>query len=135
MCNLFGEIKIIYLFYVGRSGDELCTPVQILGPVSMLLMLVFFFIGIVCIGVTIIVRAVIITRTKGCGLWVLAFIYGTLYHVAVTPMRWADDVARKIAQEVEQRMMEESERTAGEIYPINKNFKWLGMRLSHSGKY
>ena len=91
------------------------------GPVSMMLILVFFIIGGLRICVTLIVRAIIIARTKGCGIWILAAVYGTIYQIVITPMRWADEVAQKIAHEVEDRMIDESERPPEEeMYPMKR---------------
>ena len=91
------------------------------GPVSMLLVVIFFIIGALRICLTLVIRAIIIARTRGCGVWVLAAVYGTIYHVVVTPMRWADDVAKKIAHDVEDRMIDEAERPPEEeMYPMKR---------------
>ena len=91
------------------------------GPVSMMLILIFFIIGALRICVTLIVRTIIIARTKGCGIWILAAVYGTIYQIVITPMRWADNVAKKIAHEVEDRMIDEAERPPEEeMYPMKR---------------
>ena len=53
---------------------------------------------------TLLVKAVILTRKKGCGVWVLAAVWGTLYQLIFTPIRWADSTAGKMAKDVELRM-------------------------------
>ena len=55
-----------------------------------------------------------ITRARGCGVWVLAAIWGTLYQLVITPIRWADDTAGRMAKDVEQRM----EAEAGSVCEI-----------------
>ena len=91
------------------------------GPVSMLLVVIFFIIGALRICLSLVIRAIIIARTRGCSVWILAAVYGTIYHIVVTPMRWADDVAKKIAHDVEDRMIDEAERPPeDETYPMKR---------------
>ena len=90
------------------------------GPVTMLLLLVIFIVGFVRIGITILVRAIIITKARGCGPWILASIWGTLYSLALSPVRWADEAARRIAEDVEQKMVNEAELDDREVYPMRQ---------------
>ena len=46
---------------------------------------------------------------RGCGVWVLAAVWGTLYQLVITPIRWADDTAGRMAKDVEWRMEQEAE--------------------------
>ena len=85
---------------------------RIFGPISMLLLMLFFIIGITRILLTIIVRAVIITRARGCGPWIFAAVWGTVYHIMLTPVKWADDTARHIAENVGQQMENEAKEDA-----------------------
>ena len=93
---------------------------RVFGPISMLLLLLFFVVGITRITLTIIVRAIIITRARGCGPWILAAVWGTVYHVLITPVRWADSTARNIAEEVGHQMDVEAADTSGEVYPVKQ---------------
>jgi hypothetical protein len=93
---------------------------RVFGPVSMLLLLLFFIVGVTRITLTIIVRAVIITRARGCGPWILAAVWGTVYHVLITPVRWADNTARNIAEEVGHQMEVEATDESGEVYPVKQ---------------
>ena len=86
----------------------------------MLLLMLFFIIGITRIFLTIIVRAVIITRARGCGPWIFAAVWGTVYHVLITPVRWADDTARHIAENVGQQMEDEATASDDEVYPTGQ---------------
>ena len=61
---------------------------RVFGPISMLLLMLFFIIGITRIFLTIIVRAVIITRARGCSPWIFAAVWGTVYHILLTPVKW-----------------------------------------------
>ena len=84
----------------------------------MLLLMLFFIIGITRIFLTIIVRAVIITRARGCGPWIFAAVWGTVYHIMLTPVKWADDTARHIAENVGQQM--ENEANDDSVYPTGQ---------------
>ena len=75
------------------------------GPISMLLLLVVFIVSMVRIVVTVMVREIIFTRTQGCGPWIFASTWGTLYSLALSPIRWADEATRRIAEDVEQKMV------------------------------
>ena len=81
----------------------------------MLFILVIFVFGLVRLVTTLLIRTVIITKKKGCGVWVLAVVCGTLYQLIITPIRWVDSTAGKIAREVELRMKQEAEELF--LYP------------------
>jgi hypothetical protein len=40
--------------------------------------------------VTVLARVVVIVRYKGCGLWVLTALWGTLFQLAISPFSWMD---------------------------------------------
>ena len=84
----------------------------------MLFILVIFIVGLVRLVGTLLVRAVVITRKKGCGVWVFATVWGTLYQLVITPFRWADNTAEQMARDVEMKMTQESEEPF--IYPRRK---------------
>ena len=42
-------------------------------------------------------------------MWVLEAVWGTLYQLVITPIRWADDTAGRMAKDVERRMEHEAE--------------------------
>ena len=81
----------------------------------MLFILVIFVVGLVRLVATQLIRTVIITKKKGCGVWVLAAVWGTLYQLIITPIRWADSTAGKMAKDVEMRMKQEAEEPF--LYP------------------
>ena len=81
----------------------------------MLFILVIFVVGLVRLVATLLVRTIIITKKKGCGVWVFAAVWGTLYQLIITPIRWADSTAGKMAKDVELRMNQEAEEPF--LYP------------------
>ena len=88
---------------------------RLFGPLSMLFILVIFVVGLVRLVTSLLIRTVIITKKKGCGVWVLAAVWGTLYQLIITPIRWADSTAGKMAKNVELRMKQEAEEPF--LYP------------------
>ena len=81
----------------------------------MLFILVIFVVGLIRLVATLLIRMVIITKKKGCGVWVLAAVWGTLYQLIITPIRWADSTPGKMAKDVEMRMKQEAEEPF--LYP------------------
>ena len=61
---------------------------RLFGPLSMLFILVIFVVGLVRLVATLLIRTIIITKKKGCGVWVFAAVWGTLYQLTITPIRW-----------------------------------------------
>ena len=107
---------------------------RIFGPISMLLLMLFFIIGVTRIFLTIMVRAVIITRAHGCGPWIFAAVWGTVYHILITPVRWADDTARHIAENVSQQMEDEATASSNEVYPIGQLRRAKARALAAMGR-
>ena len=105
---------------INMVGLSFIPLYRFFGPVSMLILLVVFIVGFVRIAVTILVRAVIITKARGCGPWILASIWGTLYSLALSPVRWADEAAKRIAKDVEQKMVNEASLENRDVYPMRQ---------------
>jgi hypothetical protein len=53
---------------------------RFLGSVSMIIILVLFFVGITRLTITVLFRAIVLGRTRGCGLWILAAFLGFWCH-------------------------------------------------------
>ena len=107
--------KELMLDHVGWSFIPLY---RLFGPLSMLFILVIFVVGLIRLTVTLLIRTIVITRKKGCGVWVFAAVWGTLYQLVITPIRWADNTAEQMARDVEMRMNQEAEEPF--IYPRRK---------------
>ena len=88
--SLGDKAKDIMLDHMGWSFIPLY---RLFGTLSMLFILVIFVVGLVRLVATLLIRTVIITKKKGCGVWVLAAVWGTLYQLIITPIRWADSTA------------------------------------------
>ena len=109
---------------------------RLFGPLSMLFILIIFVVGLVRLVATLLVRTIIITKKKGCGVWIFAAVWGTLYQLIITLIRWADNTAGKMAKDVELRMNQKAEepflyprlqiaKAKGEAKPIYKRAQEL----------
>ena len=74
--SLGDRAKDMMLDHVGWSFIPLY---RLFGPLSMLFILVIFVVGLVRLVATLLIRTVIITKKKGCGVWVLTAVWGTMY--------------------------------------------------------
>jgi apolipoprotein N-acyltransferase len=50
--------------------------------------------------VTVLLRVVIIVRCKGCRIWVLTALSGTLFQLAISPFSWVDAAMRAYEYEL-----------------------------------
>jgi hypothetical protein len=90
---------------------------RIIGPASMIVIFVLFFVGMTRIAITILFRAVVLGRTRGCGYWVMAAFFGCIFQVIISPLQWADNTAKRLAEKVERGMVEGAEDAQGNNYP------------------
>ena len=110
--SLGDRAKDMMLDHVGWSFIPMY---RLFGPLSMLFILVIFVVGLVRLVTALLIRTVIITKKKGCGVWVLTAVWGTLYQLIITPITWADSTAGRMAKDVELRMKQEAEEPF--LYP------------------
>ncbi len=73
-------------------------------------MMALFFLGLLRMVLEVFVRAIVIARIRGCGLWLLAALWGTMFQVAIAPARWAFEVGGDMAGRVRQQMEDEATR-------------------------
>jgi hypothetical protein len=60
--------------------------------------------------VTIFLRVAIILRYRGCGVWILAAFWGTLFQLAVSPFNWIDRVMEEMGEKEGRMLSEEASR-------------------------
>jgi hypothetical protein len=90
---------------------------RIIGPASMIIIFILFFVGVTRLVFTVLFRAIVLGRTKGCGYWIMAAFFGCVYQIVISPLQWADNTARRIAEKVERGMIEGAE----DGYEANEN--------------
>jgi hypothetical protein len=54
--------------------------------------------------ITILIRVIVIVRYRGCGLWVLIAVWGTLFQLAVSPFTWVDAAMGEVGDQFGQMM-------------------------------
>jgi hypothetical protein len=91
---------------------------RFLGPVSMIVILVMFFVGISRLLFTILFRAIVLGRHKGCGFWIFAAFVGCAYQVIISPIQWADRKAQEIAEKIKLGMVDCAEDEVKDIKEV-----------------
>ena len=92
----------------------------IFGPPAITIVFIIFSVGLVKLVLTITIRAVAILKARGCGLWILAAFYGTLFQLVLVPVRWAGKVAEDVGDRVGDGMELEAnkQKTTTHTYPL-----------------
>ncbi len=88
----------------------------ILGPLTITVLFIMAAVGVLKLILTIFLRALTISRTKGCGVWVFAALWGTCFQVLMLPIDAAIGAAEKVGQKVAATMEAEA-RTNEALYP------------------
>ncbi len=60
--------------------------------------------------VTIFLRLAIILRYRGCGVWILAAFWVTLFQLAVSPFNWINKVKEEVGEKVGRMLNKETSR-------------------------
>jgi hypothetical protein len=90
---------------------------RFIGLASMIVILILFFVGITRLVFTVLFRAVVLGCTRGCGYWIMAAFFRSVYQILITPLQWADDTAKGLAERVERSMVEGAEDSPPRNYP------------------
>ena len=57
---------------IDHVGWSFIPLYRIFGPLSMLFIMLIFVVGLLRFVITLLIRMIVITRARGCGVWVLA---------------------------------------------------------------
>jgi hypothetical protein len=82
--------------------------------------------------VTVLLREVIIVRCKGCGIWVLTALWGTLFQLAISPFSWVDTAMEGVGVRVGQMMETEATREPEEEGTRKKSMSLEDLRKRYS---
>jgi hypothetical protein len=66
-------------------GYHLVPMYRVIGPRAAVALLVLFQVNILRMLLDIVIRAIAITRIRGCGWWLMGAFWGTFFQVAVAP--------------------------------------------------
>ncbi len=105
---------------------------RVVGPMIFFLSLMLLVWGGLSLAVTILVRIIVIVRYKGCGLWVLTALWGTLFQLAISPFSWMDAGMEGVGVRVGQMMEVEAAREPEEEKPKRRSLSVEDLRRRYS---
>jgi hypothetical protein len=83
---------------------------KVVGPMIFFFSLMLLVWGAFRLMVTVMIRVIVIVRCKGCGIWVLTALWGTLFQLAISPFSWMDAAMEGVGERVGQMMETEANR-------------------------
>jgi hypothetical protein len=94
---------------------------RVIGPMIFFLSLLLLVWGGLRLVVTVFLRVAIIIRYRGCRVWVLTALWGTLFQLVVFPFNWIDGVMQDVGRRV--GMMLESKAIHGPMADEGTDWK------------
>jgi hypothetical protein len=82
--------------------------------------------------VTVMIRVIVIVRCKGCGIWVLTALWGTLFQLAISPFSWMDTAMEGVGERVGQMMETEADREPKEEKSRRRAISMEDLRRKYS---
>jgi hypothetical protein len=82
--------------------------------------------------VTVLIRVIVIVRCKGCGIWVMTALWGTLFQLAISPFTWMDAAMEGVGERVGQMMETEADREPEEESPKRRALSMEDLRRKYS---
>jgi hypothetical protein len=95
-------------FIIDFVGASFFPLYSVVGPMIFFVSFMLLVWGVFRLLVTVLIRAIIIVRCKGCGVWVLTAFWGTLFQLAVTPFTWMEEAMEGVGERVGQMMESEA---------------------------
>jgi hypothetical protein len=82
--------------------------------------------------ITVLARVIVIVRCKGCGLWVLTALWGTLFQLAISPFSWMDAAMEGVGERVGEMMETEATREREAERPKRRSLSMEDLRRKYS---
>jgi hypothetical protein len=82
--------------------------------------------------ITVLIRVIVIVRYRGCGLWVLTAVWGTLFQLAVSPFSWVDAAMGGVGDRVGEMMEAEADREPEKEKPKRRALSMEDLRRKYS---
>jgi hypothetical protein len=105
---------------------------RVVGPMIFFLSLMLLVWGGLRLMVTILLRVIIIVRCKGCWIWVLTALWGTLFQLAISPFSWVEAAMESVGARVGQMMETEAAREPEEGETRKKSMSLEDLRKRYS---
>jgi hypothetical protein len=113
-------------------GTSFFPLYKVVGPMIFFLLLMLLVWGAFRLMVTISIQIIVIVRYKGCGLWVMTALWGTLFQLAISPFSWVDAAMEGVGERVGQMMENEADREPEEEKPRRKALSIGDLRRKYS---
>jgi hypothetical protein len=105
---------------------------KVVGPMIFFLSLMLLVWGAFRLMVTILIPIIVIVRCKGCGIWVMTALWGTLFQLAISPFSWMDAATEGVGERVGQMMENEADWEPEEERPNRKALSMEDLRRKYS---
>jgi hypothetical protein len=103
-----------------------------IGPMIFFLSLMLLVWGASRLMVTVLIRVIVIVRCKGCGIWVMTALWGTLFQLAISPFSWMDAAMEGVGEQVGQMMETEADREPEDERPKRRALSMEDLRRKYS---
>jgi hypothetical protein len=113
-------------------GSSFFPIYKVIGPMICFLSLMLLVWGAFRLMVTILIRIIVIVRYKGCGLWVMTALWGTLFQLAISPFSWVDAAMEGVGERVGQMMENEADREPEKEKPKRRAISMEDLRRKYS---
>jgi hypothetical protein len=119
--------------FISAVDWPLALTYYLFGPFAVIILLGLLVWSIAKFVVTVIVRACVIYRPSGVGLWLLGAFWSLPFQLLITPARWASEatagVTERVAMEMECQAHHEDSQRPVSVYPA---FLLADMELGNS---
>jgi hypothetical protein len=105
---------------------------SVVGPMIFFLSLMLLVWGAFRWMVTVLIQVIVIVRCKGCGIWVMTALWGTLFQLAISPFTWMDAAMEGVGERVGQMMETEADREPEEDRPKRRALSMEDLRRKYS---
>jgi hypothetical protein len=117
-------------FLIDIVGANFFPLYRVVGPTIFFLSLFLLVWGGLRLVITVLAR--VIVRCKGCGLWVLTALWGTLFQLAISPFSWMDAAMEGVGEHVGEMMETEATREPEEERPKRRSLSMEDLRRKYS---
>ncbi len=105
---------------------------KVVGLMIFFLSLMLLVWGAFRLMVTVLIRVIVIVRYKGCGIWVLIALWGTLFQLAISSFSWMYAAMEGVGERVGQMMETEADREPDEEKPKKRALSMEDLRRKYS---
>ncbi len=104
----------------------------VVGSMNFFISLMLLVWGAFRLMMTVLIRVIVIVRCKGCGIWVMTALWGTLFQLAISPFSWMDAAMEGVGKRVGQMMESEADREPEEERPKRRALSMEDLRRKYS---